>query len=67
MGGMPTGKLLAQIEGLDAKADSDNDDIMSDSGAQVREFQRQSVPTLQADELETDCTPQKEKRSKVDS
>ena len=49
MGGMPTGKLLAQIEGLDAKADSDNDDIMSDSGAQVREFQRQSVPTLQAD------------------
>lgn len=46
MGGMPTGKELAQIEGIGAKSDRDDDDLMSDSGAQVVEYQRHGLPKL---------------------
>ena len=40
MGGMPTSKELAKIEGLEEEDQHDDEDLMSDSGAQVAEFQR---------------------------
>jgi len=58
MGGMPTGDELAKLEGLEAASGVADDDLMSDSGAQVAEIQRNVVKTS-PEASSVDDAPQK--------
>ena len=59
MGGMPSAEELAKLEGLEAASGMADDDLMSDSGAQVAEIQRSAVKTSPAKASSDDDTPQK--------